>query len=79
MQETILLFLSLSVNKNLSWTDDQQHFRERDVDLAAIDDVEDLQHLQESRTGFNYDDFMWLGHYDDHQLEVCSLWNRDSK
>ncbi|CAL8323446.1 unnamed protein product [Lota lota] len=98
MQETILLFLSLSglflghhaslpiskfyyyVDQKLSWTDAQQHCREQNGDLATVDDLADLQHLQESRTGFNYDnDFMWIGLYDDRTSWTWSLGNQDYK
>ncbi|CAL8405292.1 unnamed protein product [Arctogadus glacialis] len=97
MQETIQLFclsgLFLShhalpphksyfyMDQKLSWTDAQQHCRERNGDLSTVDNVADLQHLQESRTGFNYDDdFMWIGLYDDRTLyktkrivQLCTL------
>ncbi|CAL8386355.1 unnamed protein product [Boreogadus saida] len=96
MQETILLFclsgLFLShhafppiksyyyEDQKLSWTDAQQHCRERNADLATVDNVADLQHLQESRTGFNYDnDFMWIGLYDDRTRWKWSLGDQDYK
>ncbi|CAL8386341.1 unnamed protein product [Boreogadus saida] len=96
MQETILLFclsgLFLShhalppiksyfyVDQKLSWTDAQQHCREWNGDLATVDNVADLQHLQESRTGFNYDDdFMWIGLYDDRTRWKWSLGDQDYK
>ncbi|XP_059904607.1 asialoglycoprotein receptor 2-like [Gadus macrocephalus] len=96
MQETILLFclsgLFLGhhalppiesyyyVDQKLSWTDAQQHCRERNGDLATVDNVVDIQHLQESRTGFNYDnDFMWIGLYDDRTRWKWSLRDQDYK
>ncbi|CAL8386353.1 unnamed protein product [Boreogadus saida] len=67
-------------DQKLSWTDAQQHCRERNVDLATVDNVADLQHLQESRTGFNYDnDFMWIGLYDDRTRWKWSLGDQDYK
>ena len=68
------------VDQKLSWTDAQQHCRERNADLATVDNVADLQHLQESRTGFNYDDdFMWIGLYDDRTRWKWSLGDQDYK
>uniref|UniRef100_A0A8C4ZZG2 C-type lectin domain-containing protein n=1 Tax=Gadus morhua TaxID=8049 RepID=A0A8C4ZZG2_GADMO len=62
------------------WTDAQQHCREQNGDLATVDNVADLQHLQESRTGFNYDDdFMWIGLYDDRTRWKWSLGDQDYK
>ncbi|CAL8386365.1 unnamed protein product [Boreogadus saida] len=67
-------------DQKLSWTDAQQHCRERNGDLATVDNVADLQHLQESRTGFNYDDdFMWIGLYDDRTRWKWSLGDQDYK
>ncbi|XP_056444072.1 C-type mannose receptor 2-like isoform X1 [Gadus chalcogrammus] len=96
MQETILLFclsgLFLGhhalppiksyyyVDQKLSWTDAQQHCRDLKGDLATVDNVVDLQHLNESRTGFNYDDdFMWIGLYDDRTRWKWSLGDQDYK
>uniref|UniRef100_A0A8C5AP47 C-type lectin domain-containing protein n=1 Tax=Gadus morhua TaxID=8049 RepID=A0A8C5AP47_GADMO len=96
MQETILLFclsgLFLGhhalppiksyyyVDQKLSWTDAQQHCREQNGDLATVDNVADLQHLQESRTGFIYDDdFIWIGLYDDRTRWKWSLGDQDYK
>ena len=68
------------VDQKLNWTDAQQHCRERNGDLATVDDVADLQHLQESRTGFNYDnDFLWIGLYDDRTRWKWSLGDQDYK
>ncbi|XP_030211411.1 putative C-type lectin domain family 20 member A, partial [Gadus morhua] len=68
------------VDQKLSWTDAQQHCREQNGDLATVDNVADLQHLQESRTGFNYDDdFMWIGLYDDRTRWKWSLGDQDYK
>ncbi|XP_059904601.1 macrophage mannose receptor 1-like isoform X2 [Gadus macrocephalus] len=96
MQETILLFclsgLFLGhhalppiksyyyVDQKLNWTNAQQHCREQKGDLATVDNVADIQHLQESRTGFNYDDdFMWIGLYDDRTRWKWSLGDQDYK
>ncbi|CAL8405294.1 unnamed protein product [Arctogadus glacialis] len=96
MQETILLFCLSGLflghhalppiksyyyeDQKLSWTDAQQHCRELNEDLATVDNVADLQHLQESRTGFNYDDdFMWIGLYDDRTRWKWSLGDQDYK
>ena len=50
------------------------------LDLATVDHVADLQHLQESRSGFNYDnDFMWIGLYDDRTRWKWSLGDQDYK
>ena len=68
------------VDQKLSWTDAQQHCREQNGDLATVDNVADLQHLQESRTGFNHDDdFMWIGLYDDRTRWKWSLGDQDYK
>ncbi|CAL8386363.1 unnamed protein product [Boreogadus saida] len=68
------------VDQKLNWTDAQQHCREQNGDLATVDNVADLQHLQESRTGFNYDDdFMWIGLYDDRTRWKWSLGDQDYK
>uniref|UniRef100_A0A8C4Z882 C-type lectin domain-containing protein n=1 Tax=Gadus morhua TaxID=8049 RepID=A0A8C4Z882_GADMO len=67
-------------DQKLSWTDAQQNCRERNGDLATVDNVADLQHLQESRTGFNHDDdFMWIGLYDDRTRWKWSLGDQDYK
>ncbi|CAL8405296.1 unnamed protein product [Arctogadus glacialis] len=68
------------VDQKLNWTDAQQHCREQNGDLATVDNVADLQHLQESRTGFNYDDdFMWIGLYDDRTRWKWSHGDQDYK
>ena len=68
------------VDQKLSWTDAQQHCREQNGDLATVDNVADLQHLQESRTGFIYDDdFIWIGLYDDRTRWKWSLGDQDYK
>ncbi|CAL8364285.1 unnamed protein product [Lota lota] len=44
----------------------QQHCTEGFDDLATIDNQEELEWLQESKNGFDYDvDAMWIGLHDD--------------
>ena len=68
------------MDQKLSWADAQQHCRDLNGDLATVDHVADLQHLQESRSGFNYDnDFMWIGLYDDRTRWKWTLGDQDYK
>ncbi|KAK0150282.1 Macrophage mannose receptor 1 [Merluccius polli] len=68
------------VDQKLGWAHAQQHCREHFEDLATVDNVEELQRLQESRNGFEYDNnFMWIGLYDDRTSWQWSLGNQNYK
>ncbi|CAL8394891.1 unnamed protein product [Arctogadus glacialis] len=96
MWKNILLFLSLSglvghhaspitklyhhVDQKMSWTDAQRYCREQFHDLATIDNLEDLERLQASRKGSDYDiDTAWIGLYDDRTRWQWSYGNQDYK
>ncbi|CAL8393493.1 unnamed protein product [Gadus morhua 'NCC'] len=96
MWKNILLFLSLSglvghhaspitklyhhVDQKMSWTDAQRYCREQFHDLATIDNLEDLERLQASRRGSDYDiDTAWIGLYDDRTRWQWSYGNQDYK
>ena len=68
------------VDQKMSWTDAQRYCREQFHDLATIDNLEDLERLQASRKGSDYDiDSAWIGLYDDRTRWQWSYGNQDYK
>ena len=68
------------VDQKMSWTDAQRYCREQFHDLATIDNLEDLERLQASRRGSDYDiDTAWIGLYDDRTRWQWSHGNQDYK
>ncbi|KAJ3608746.1 hypothetical protein NHX12_023276 [Muraenolepis orangiensis] len=62
----------------MTWTDAQQHCRERFDDLATVESLEELNRLIMSTNGFIYDvNQMWIGLYDDLTRWQWSHGNQD--
>uniref|UniRef100_H2M2W2 C-type lectin domain-containing protein n=1 Tax=Oryzias latipes TaxID=8090 RepID=H2M2W2_ORYLA len=59
-------------NKNMTWTEDQQHCRDEDTDLATVSTMADMEELREIRSGKTE---MWIGLFKQTGTNATSHWS----